>query len=54
MSVRVNLISVGRLEMADEYVVERKLHVAAPPSALDERIVDLRRGRAWSLHPLPW
>lgn len=36
--------------MADEYVVERSLHVAAPPSALYERIVDLRRWQAWS----PW
>jgi hypothetical protein len=36
--------------VADEYVVERSLHVAAPPSALYERIVDLRRWQSWS----PW
>lgn len=36
--------------MADEYVVERSLHVDAPPSALYERIVDLRRWQSWS----PW
>lgn len=36
--------------MADEYVVERSMHVDAPPSALYERIVELKRWQAWS----PW
>lgn len=36
--------------MADEYVVERSLHVEAEPAALYERIVDLHRWAAWS----PW
>jgi len=32
------------------YRVERSIHVAAPPAAVHERIVDLRRWPAWS----PW
>jgi hypothetical protein len=36
--------------MADTYTVERSQHIDAPPDAVRERIVDLRRWRAWS----PW
>jgi hypothetical protein len=36
--------------MANTYTVERTAHVDAPPDAVRERIVDLRRWEAWS----PW
>jgi carbon monoxide dehydrogenase subunit G len=36
--------------MADTYTVERTQHVDAPPEAVRERLVDLRRWAAWS----PW
>lgn len=36
--------------MADEYVVQRSVDVAAPPTSVYERVVDLRRWREWS----PW
>jgi hypothetical protein len=36
--------------VADTYSVEREQHVAAPPSAVRERVVDLRRWESWS----PW
>jgi hypothetical protein len=35
---------------SDSFVVERRQRVEAPPSAVFERIVDLRRWQAWS----PW
>lgn len=35
---------------SDSYSVERQLYVEAPPPAVLERIVDLRRWQAWS----PW
>lgn len=36
--------------MADEYVVERRMRIAAPASDVYERVVDLRRWQSWS----PW
>jgi hypothetical protein len=36
--------------MADTYTVERARHVDAPPEAVHEHLVDLRRWQAWS----PW
>ena len=36
--------------MADTYTVERSRHIAAPPEAVRERIVDLPRSETWS----PW
>lgn len=36
--------------MTGTYRVERRQHIDAPPSAVRERIVDLRRWQAWS----PW
>jgi hypothetical protein len=36
--------------MTDTYTVERSQHIDAPPEAVRERIVDLRRWEAWS----PW
>lgn len=36
--------------MADEYVVERRLRIAAPASDIYARVVDLERWQSWS----PW
>ena len=36
--------------MANTYTVERSRHIHAPPEAVRERIVDLRRWETWS----PW
>jgi hypothetical protein len=36
--------------MADTYTVERSQRIAAPPEAVRERVVDLRRWETWS----PW
>ena len=36
--------------MANTYTVERSRHIDAPPEAVRERIVDLRRWETWS----PW
>jgi hypothetical protein len=36
--------------MADGYTVERTQHIDAPPDAVRDRVIDLRRWEAWS----PW
>ncbi len=36
--------------MADEYVVERRMRIAAPADRIYDRVVDLRRWQSWS----PW
>lgn len=36
--------------MADEYAVERRMRIAAAPSDVYERVVDLQRWQSWS----PW
>ena len=36
--------------MADEYVVERRMRIEAPVTAVFERVVDLQRWQSWS----PW
>jgi hypothetical protein len=38
------------MTMANTYTVERTLHIDAPPGAVRDHLVDLRRWEAWS----PW